>query len=207
MRLAALLLLVPAPALADWTDVPAMLAEATAPIAAEVGACTKLPKRIGINAARLKDGSTTVGMPMPNVGIRGFTKEERCLGLAIAKVKLPPLPAEIQSVDLAHAFGGSPVEFGAWRDPAAVLATVFDAKRREALAACGKSRTVRLVLDLSHGKTRIWLPAWQFHAPSGDGSTPAPEARVKACLTRAIRGFTAPVLPADMGELQIALRP
>jgi hypothetical protein len=208
MRLAALLLLVPTSVLADgWTDVPALLAEATAPVAAEVAGCTKLPKRIGIDVGRAKDGSTTVGMPMTNVGHRGLTKEERCLMAAIAKVKLPALPAELERVGLAHTFGGTAVDFGEWRDPAAVLARTLDADRRAALAACGKGRSVRLVLDLSHGKTRIWLPAWQFHTPGGDGSTPAPERRVKACLTKAIRTWSAPVLPADMGELQVALRP
>jgi len=208
MRFALVLLLLPTVAIADgWTDVPAMVASATAPIDPEIRKCSKLPKRIGMIAGRQKDGSTAVAMPMPPVGGRGFTPEERCLMAAIAKVKLPALPAEVESVHLAHTVGDAPVAvdkaFDDWRDPATTLAKLID---RRVLAACDrKARTVRVVLDLTKGKTRIWLPAWQFHSGSGDGSTPEPQRRVKVCLTKALRDWTAPVLPRDMAELHLAI--
>ena len=211
MRIALLLLLSSSTALADdWTDVPGLIKSATAPIDGELRTCSRLPKRIVMIAGRAKDGSTTVGMPMPNVGHRGFTKEERCLMAAIAKVKLPALPAEIDQIILAHTVSDAPAladkAFDAWRDPAATIATLVDAKHRAALGACDrKPRTARVILDLSHGKTRVWLPAWQFHSPSGDGSTPEPERRVKACMTKALRDWSAPVLPRDMADIRLAL--
>lgn len=198
---------------AGWTDVPALVASATAPVEAELRACaTKLPRTVGLIVTRTKKG-TRVAMPMPPVGIRGFTDEERCLMKTIAKISLPELPAEIERVVLGHTIvaAGSPAPaadpaFPPWRDPGKTVATIFDDARRTALAACDREpRTVRVVLDLSHGKTRVWLPAWQFHSPTGDGTTPPAQRKVKACLTRAIRGIRPPVLPQRMGELQLAL--
>lgn len=208
--------LVQAPARAQtagWTDVPALLASATAPVEAELRACTKkLPLTVGIIASRTKKG-TSVVMPMPPVGIRGFTDEERCLMKTIAKIELPELPADIETIYLGHtvvAAGATApateTAFDAWRDPGKTVAGLFDDKRRAALAACDrKPRTVRLVLDERHGKTRVWLPAWQFHSPTGDGSTPPAEQKVKACMTKAITGWKAPVLPGQMPELELAI--
>jgi hypothetical protein len=212
MRFALLLLLLTSTGHADdWRDVPALVRSAIAPIDAELRRCSKLPKRIALIATRTKTGDTAVAMPMPPVGHRGFTKEERCLMAAIAKVELPALPDEIDRMTLGYtvtdATAAPPDQaVDAWRDPAKTLATLLDAPRRAALGACDrKPRTARLVLDLSRGKTRIWLPAWQFHAPNGDGTTPEAERRVKACMTKAIRDWRAPVLPRDLGEIQLAL--
>ena len=152
-------------------------------------------------------------MPLYGVGHRGPTPEETCLVAAIAKIELPPLPAEIDRIGLGFtvvAAGAPPMKhekrFDDWRDPAATITMAIDATRRAKLAACDrKPRTVRLNLDLSKEKTRIWLPAWQFHSSTGDGSTPPAEARVKACMTKAIRGWNAPVLPKAMGEIQAAI--
>lgn len=208
MRSALLLLLFPSLAFADgWTDVPAMMDAAVKPLLPEIRGCSKT-KRIGMTVTRTKQGTSEVGMPIPGLGYRGPTKEERCLGAAIAKIALPPLPAGIDMVGIGHTLDAAPADpaFDDWRDPAAAIAKAIDDKRRAALAACDrKPRTVRLILDLTHGKTRSWLPAWQFHSPSGDGSTPAGEARVKACMTKAIRGLAPPVLPRDMAELHLAL--
>lgn len=191
---------------ADWTDVPALLAEATAKVEPAVRACTRLPKRIALIASRTRRG-TRVAMPMPAVGTRGLTPEERCLIAAIARVALPPLPAEIDRVVLGRTFGAPVPAFGDWRDPAKTLATVLDPGRRAALAACDRRpRTVRITLDLRAGRTRVWLPAWQFHAPSGDGTTPPRERRVKACLAKVIRSWRPPALPPAMAELQLAIR-
>jgi len=212
MRLVALFVLLwSVPAVADgWTDVPALIRSATAPVDGELRKCSKrLPNRIAMIATRTRAG-TAVAMPMPGVGGRGFTPEERCLMAAIAKVALPALPAEIERVILVHAITDAPATpdkaFDDWRDPAATLATLIDAKRRAALAACdGKPRTVRVILDLRAGATRVWLPAWQFHSASGDGSTPPAQRRVKACLTKAIRDWHPPALPSAMAELELAL--
>ena len=46
--------------------------------------CSPRGKRVGIIAARTKDG-VRITMPMPPVGGRGFTPEERCLMRAIAR--------------------------------------------------------------------------------------------------------------------------
>ena len=198
---------------ADWTDVPALVASATAPVEAELRACVKkLPHGAALYATRSKKG-TSVAMPMPPVGIRGFTPEETCLMKTIATIRLPVLPAGIERVLLGFPItvAGSaapPADraFDDWRDPAKAIAALVDDKRRASLAACDrKARTVRLVLDLSHGKTRVWLPAWQFHSPSGDGSTPAAEKKVKACMGKAIAGWKAPVLPGAMPELELAI--
>lgn len=200
-------------AAADWKDVPRLVAVAAAPVEAELRACVKkLPRSITLSVTRTKTG-TSVGMPVYGVGYRGFTPEERCLGKTVAKIGLPALPAEIERLLLQHTIvaANAPAPatdkaFDDWRDPELALATVFDATRRTALAACdSKPRTVRLILDRRAGATRIWLPAWQFHAASGDGTTPAAERRVKACLTRMIRTWRAPPLPAAMGELEVAI--
>lgn len=202
----------PAP---GWTDVPALVASATAPVDAELRACRKKAPPFSIAMIAMRDaktGATVVAMPMPPVGIRGFTPEERCLMAAIAKISLPALPAGVERVILGHtvvadgAAAAAPDKaFDDWRDLPAALAREIDEPRRAALAACdAKPRTVRLVLDLSHGKTRVWLPAWQFHSPSGDGSTPIAQQKIKACLTKAIASWKPPALPQDMGELELA---
>ena len=182
MRLVALaLVLSAAPAAADpWRDLET---------------CSKKGKRISIVATRTKAGTRAV-MPTPHVGHRGFTPEERCLVKAVDKLTIPALPDEVDRVAVAYVIGDPPPSFD-----------IGDAAKvdRLALAACvRKPRTVRLVLDGVRGKSRVWLPAWQFHAPSGDGSTPPSEQRVKTCLTKAIRGWTHS-LPAHVGEVQLAL--
>ncbi|GEM_PF-3907992 len=199
----------------SWTDVPALLDSAFAPHGDALRACVKkLPFELGFFATRTKTGGTAVSMPLYGVGHRGPTPEESCLVAAIEKVALPPLPAEIERVGVGFTLvtaGAPPMKrekrFDDWRDPAATIAMAIDDKRRAALAACDrKARTVRLILDRSKDQTRIWLPAWQFHSSTGDGSTPAAEAKVKACMTKAIRGWNAPVLPLQMGEIQVAFR-
>jgi hypothetical protein len=217
LLLAVALALAPRIAFADpsWSDVPALLDAAVAPQADALRACVKkLPHRLGFFATRAKSGGTEVTMPLYGVGHRGPTPEEKCLVAAIAKIALPALPADIDRVALAYTLvpAGEPLakfekRFDDWKDPAVTLAAAIDAEHRAALAACDrKPRTARLTLDLTKGKTRIWLPAWQFHSSTGDGSTPPDEARVKACMTKAIRTWTAPVLPQAMGELQVAFR-
>jgi hypothetical protein len=202
-------------AIADpsWTDTPALLDAALAPHAEALRACIdKLPRDIGFFASRTKTNTTAVSMPLYGVGHRGPTPEETCLAGAIAKIELPPLPTEVDRIGFRYTIvtaGAPPAKhekrFDDWRDPSATLATVIDAAKRASLGACDrKARTARLNVDLRSGKTRIWLPAWQFHSPKGDGSTPPAEAKVKACMTKAIRGWTAPVLPMAMGEIQLA---
>ncbi len=183
VRFVLLALLVSTPAAADaWEDLTT---------------CSKAGKRISITATRAKDGSTQAGMPIHGLGYRGPTPEERCLGAAVAKLTLAPLPDEIEHVVLGHAIGDPAPKLDGW--------PTFDAAQRAALAACDrKPRSVRVVVDVRARQTRVWLPAWQFHSPKRDGSTPAPERRRKACLTKVIRGWTA-TLPAAAGEVQIAL--
>ncbi|MBL0217438.1 MAG: hypothetical protein IPQ07_26635 [Myxococcales bacterium] len=192
----------------SWDDLPALLAAAEAPVDAELRACVrdKLPRTIGISATRSKGGSTSVGMPIYGLGYRGPTPEERCLGRASAKIQLPPLPAEIDHVLLAIEIG-TQVAFKEWRDVPAELATLLDPDRRAALAACDrKPRTVRVMLDVRKRATTAWLPAWQFHSDTGDGSTPPDQQRVKRCLTRAVRGWRPPLLPRVIGELELSVR-
>ena len=125
------------------------------------------------------------------------------------------MPAEVERVILGHtivaAGAAAPAidkAFADWRDLPATLSTLIDAKRRAALAACDrKPRTVRVILDLSHGKTRVWLPAWQFHSDKGDGTTPPAQRPIKACLTKAIADWKPPVLPWSMAELELAISP
>jgi hypothetical protein len=217
MRFLALLALalIPRVAFADptWSDVPVLLDAAIAPHADALRACVKkLPHQLGFFATRTKSGATAVAMPLYGVGGRGPTPEESCLVNAIAKIALPPLPADIDRVGFAYTLvaAGAPLakqSFDDWRDPAKAIAAAIDDTRRTALAACDrKPRTARINMDLTKGKTRIWLPAWQFHSPAGDGSTPAAEAHVKACMTKAIGKWSAPALPRAMGELQLAFR-
>jgi len=199
---------------AGWSDVPALVSSAMAPVDAELRACSKrLPRSIAVIASRnAKTGKTDVTLPIYGVGGRGLTAEEKCLTAAVAKVSMPDLPATIDRVIVGHTVYADGVKpppddaaFDDWRDPAATLAHVVDAK---ALAACSaKPRTVRIIFDLTAGKTRVWLPAWQFHSPSGDGSTPPAEQKVKACLDKAIATFKPPVLPKAMGELEAAVTP
>jgi hypothetical protein len=212
----ALLTVIAAPAAAaapTWADTPALLAHATAPVAGALRACvSKLPRPISLIVTRRRDGATSVTMPLYGLGGRGMTPEERCLAGTVPRIKLPPLPAEIERVGLLHVIAAPDVKpardpaFDDWRDPAAALARFLDEKRRAALAACSRApRKVRLVLDLRRGATRVWLPQWQFHSPSGDGTTPPAEQRVKACLGAAIRGWRPPTLPRAMGELELAV--
>ena len=204
----------PAP---GWNDVPALLASATAAADAELRACTKkLPVTIAITATRdSKTHATQVAMPIYGIGWRNFTAEERCLSAAIAKVSLPELPAGVERIMLGHTIAAAGAAapatekaFDDWRDPASAIATLIDAAHKKALAACSaKPRTTRLILDLRDGKTRVWLPAWQFHSGSGDGSTPRNEATIKACLTKAIASWKPPTLPHAMAELQLVVAP
>ena len=217
MRLVVLVALVLAPRIAtadpSWSDVPALLDAAIAPHADTLRACVKkLPFDLGFYASRTKAGGTQVSMPLYTVGALGPTPEQSCLVAALAKIQLPPLPADIDRIGLAYtlvAASDPPAKlekrYDDWRDPASTIATAIDATRRAALGACdSKRRTARLNLDLTKGKTRIWLPAWQFHSSKGDGSTPPAQSKVKACMTKAIRTWNAPVLPHAMGEIQLA---
>lgn len=198
-----------------WDDVPAMLTAAVAPHADALRACLadQPPRTIGVFVFRDRHDRTVVAMPMPAVGIRGLTPEERCLGRAVADVVVPPLPPTLARVGFAYTIGaaGAPAPaidpaFVDWRAPVATLAAGLD-PRAAAIAACDRrARTVRLNVDRRGDRTRVWLPAWQFHARSGDGSTPARERAVKACIARAIRGVALPRLPRTMGELQVELR-
>ncbi len=198
-----------------WTDVPDLLARTTAPIADELRACVKgkLPKTISVILSRGTSG-TTAGMPIYGLGYRGPTPEERCLGGAAAKLAFPELPAEIDQllIGVVIVRDTTPIlppdqAFADWKDLATAVTTLIDAPMRGTLAACdGKARTVRLVVDRTSKKTRVWLPAWQFHSPTGDGTTPPKEQRVKACMTKALRGISAPALPAVLGEMQLAIK-
>jgi hypothetical protein len=196
--------------LASWKDVPALVAAATAHVDPALRACVKkLPLTIALIASRAR-GATHVMMPMPPVGIRGLTPQERCLLKTAATILVPPLPAEIERVVFGHTIGGTVAAADQatedWRDPEATLATVIDAKRRTALAACdAKPRTVRIIFDRGTRATRIWIPAWQFHSAARDGTTPPAQRRVKACITKAIRDWRAPALPESIGELQLAI--
>jgi hypothetical protein len=197
-----------------WSDVPALIAAAAAPHDDALRACfvDPLPQSIALIATRARDGHTEVAMPFPNVGYRGFTPEEVCLMAAVAKIELPPLPAELERIVAVHtvtAAGAAPPAidpaFAAWLDPAATLATSIDATRRAALAACDRRpRTIRLVVDLRKHKTRVWLPAWQFHSKRGDGTTPPAQRTIKTCVARAIRTWQLPLLPRTLPELHVA---
>jgi hypothetical protein len=208
-------LVAPVAAAPSWTDVPDLLSTIQAPLADQLRACVtgKLPKTISVTVARGKTG-TTVGMPIYGLGYRCPTPEEKCLGATVAKLAFPELPAEIESVLIGVTIHRDTTptpppdkEFEDWKDPATAVATLIDAPRRATLGACdAKARTVRVVVDRTARATRIWLPAWQFHSPNGDGSTPPAEQRVKTCMTKAMRGWTAPALPAALGELQLAIR-
>jgi hypothetical protein len=200
------------PTAPGWTDVPAMLDAAIAPHADALRACAG-PRTLSLEVTRDRKGRTYAGMPLLGLGQRGPTREERCLVKAIARIALPPLPTGIDRVALAYelvAAGAPPAKhekrFDDWRDPAATIATVVQA-RLDDLAACDrKPRTVRFVFDRVKERTRIWLPAWQFHSTARDGTTPPRERRIKDCLTRTIRDWSAPVLPFEMGELQVSVR-
>jgi hypothetical protein len=200
---------------AGWSDTPAVVAAGVAPVEDALRACFRapLPQRIGFFASRGDDGGTIVAMPLPaSVGHRGLTPEERCLMRTIARIELPPLPEGIDRIALGQVIvaAGDPAPaadaaFADWRDPAATLAPALDA-HRPAMAACDRRpRTVRLVVDLRRGRTRVWLPAWQFHSKRGDGTTPARERPVKACLRRAVAGWRLPALPRAMAELQLSV--
>src|SRR6185369_11622943 len=114
---------------ADWTDVPALIESAAAPIDKELRACAPkraLPWAIVLIASRdPKTGKTTVQMPFPPVGIRGLTPEEKCPLAAVPKIELPDLPAGFDRIDALHmvlADGATPAApdkaFDTWRDPA-----------------------------------------------------------------------------------------
>ena len=198
-----------------WDDVPAMVTAAVAPHAdaLRAGLTGAPPRAIGLIVFRDRHDRTTVAMPMPAVGVRGLTPEERCLGRAVAGIVVPPLPPSLAQVGFAYtiAAAGAPTPaldpaFVDWRAPVATLTAGLD-PHVAAIAACDRrARTVRLNVDRRRDRTRVWLPAWQFHARSGDGSTPARERTVKACIARAIRGVALPLLPRTMGELQVELR-
>ena len=195
----------------DWTDTAKLVGDAASTIDPALRACSKqrTPWQLALIISRdEKTGASHVDMPFPQVGDRGLTDEEHCLLNAVPKIELPPLPAEVSRIDILHSVDtiARQPELGDWRDLPHELATIVDADRRKALTACSKrSRTVRMILDVRHGKTRVWLPAWQFHSESGDGSTPPSEQPIKACLTRELAHWTVPVLPADLLELELAI--
>jgi hypothetical protein len=195
----------------DWTDATKLVRDAAAVADPAFRACSKAktPWKIALIVWRDdKTGASNVAMPFPPVGDRGLTDEESCLLKTVATIEMPPLPAEVSRIVVIHTVDTKPTEpeLGEWRDVAHELGTIFDADRRTALAACSKRRrTVRVILDVRHGKTRAWLPAWQFHSESRDGSTPAAERPIKACLTRELARWTVPILPADLNELEVAI--
>jgi hypothetical protein len=198
-----------------WANVPELIASTQDPVADELRACVsgKLPKTISVILVRGKL-RTTAALPLYGVGIRGVSPEQRCLGAAVAKLAFPELPAEIVQVLLgvtirrgATALPAPDKAFDDWKDPATAVASLIDGPRRATLAACDvKARTVRVIVDRTARATRVWLPAWQFHSPNGDGTTPPAEQRVKACMTKVLRAWRAPALPAALGELQLAIR-
>jgi hypothetical protein len=200
-----------------WNDVPALVTFATQSIDKDLRACAKSKKTpwdIALIVTRdPKTGASKVQMPFPPVGVRGLTDEEKCLLATVPKITLPDLPAGIDRIIVGHtvlADGATPADpdkdFDPWRDPAGVIGSIVDDKQKTALGACDKkARTVRVILDLSHRKTRVWLPAWQFHSAKGDGSTPAAEAKVKACVNKVIAKWKPAVLPKAMGELELAI--
>ena len=196
----------------DWSNAAKVVGDAAAVVDPALRACSKqkTPWKIALIVSRDdKTGASQVAMPFPPVGGRGLTDEERCLLKTVASIEVPPLPAEVSRIDIIHTVDTKPTEpeLGDWRDLPKQLGAIFDTDRRTALAACSKRpRTVRVILDVRQGKTRAWLPAWQFHSESGDGTTPAAEQPIKACLTRELARWTLAVLPADLGELDIALR-
>lgn len=200
----------PAP---SWQDVPALVAAAGGAVDQELRGCLqgKSTRTLSLVATRDRAGTTHVEMPLPSyVGIRGLTPEDACLMPVAAKIAMPALPAEVDRVQFGYAVGGAAVPadpaFAAWRDLGGALAKELEPARRAALAACSTTpRTVRVILDLRAGKTRAWLPAWQFHSPRGDGTTPPAEARIKACLTRVVAKWRPPVLPAQLPEIELAI--
>ena len=215
MRLVYLLLLAASPALAappDWTNATKLVGDAAAAVDPALRACSKAktPWKIALIIGRDdKTGASHVDMPFPPVGGRGLTTEESCLLKTVPTIALPPLPTEVSQITIIHTVDTKPTEpeLGDWRDVPHALAQTFDADRRKALAACSKRpRTVRVMLDVRHGKTRAWLPAWQFHSETGDGSTPAALQPIKACLTHELARWTIPVLPADLDELELVIR-
>jgi hypothetical protein len=190
-----------------WDDIPQLIARAV-PVAA-LRACSKvkLPWQLPLIISRdEKTGASGVAMPFPDVGIRGFTEHERCLMRVIAKLAVPPLPTEIERITVRYTVDTQLVApaLGDW-STLAHLATVLDHDRRSALAACSK-RPVRLIIDERHGATRVWLPAWQFHSASGDGTTPEAQQPIKACLTREVARWKLATLPADLLELAVVVQ-
>jgi len=76
----------------SWSDTEAMIESATAPVDPALIACRKTttpPWRIALIVTRnAKTGDANVNMPFPNVGIRGFTDEERCLMKTVAQTSV-----------------------------------------------------------------------------------------------------------------------
>jgi hypothetical protein len=204
----------PAPPAPGWTDVPAMIAATIAPIDDPLRACLgdHLPSNIGLNVSRDRDGNTRVTHPLYGLGQRGPTAEERCLVAAVARLSLPPLPPGVDLVGFGYMVraSGSALpavdpEFAAWRDLPAMVAAITSDHGAE-LATCSRqARTVHVVLDRRRAKTRAWLPAWQFHSSSHDGTTPAAHRGSKRCLARQVRAWTLPPLPAAMAVLELTL--
>jgi len=176
---------------ATWTNTPALLAEAIAPVDASVKACMAKPHPVGAFASPAKDGSTHVWMPVYGVGGRGYTAEEKCLMKAIATIALPPLPAGIDQLGFTVPTDGTDAAWAGWRD---MTVTLVDPKL---FAGCDrKARTVHIVLDTRKQHTRAWLPEWQFKG------TPA----IKACVTKALRKLPEPpAFPAGFGDLHLAI--
>lgn len=171
---------------ATWANTPALLAEAVAPVEASLQACMTKPHRIGLVAARGKDGSTQVAMPVYGVGGRGHTPEERCLMKVAATIALPPLPVSVERLGFAFPLDATDQAWDGWRD---LTATHVDPT---AFAGCDrKRRTVRIVLHRF-----AYLPAWQFSGAS---------AAVKSCVTRGLKKLSFPALPAAMGEIHFAV--
>lgn len=191
----------------SWSDTEAMIESATAPVDPALIACrktTKTPWRIALIITRdKKTGDSNVNMPFPNVGIRGFTPEELCLMKTVALISVPRLPDTVDEITIVHTVDikATRPTLGEWSDLPEALSAL------PAVASCSKkARTVRINLDVRHGKTRAWLPDWQFHSPSGDGSTPASEKPIQRCLTRALSTWKLAVLPTDLNEVRLAVK-
>ena len=74
------------------------------------------PHAIGVVAARRRDGTTQVSMPVYGVGGRGFTPEERCLMKVVATITLPALPESIERLGFAIPIDAADAGWDAWKD-------------------------------------------------------------------------------------------
>jgi len=188
------------PAPSDWTNLAKLWADLEKAHYGKLARCVATSAKVAINVERGRDGTARAFHPLPGLGGRGPTVEERCLSGVVEAIQLPAMPVDLQTITLVMSVPPVPLPqpaMDAWRDPVRTLHDVFDGNLRALRACAGYGRTLTFIVDRG---SRVRVPRYQF---SGEKAYGTPTI---ACFDRAFATMTMPELPPIIGEVQVSYR-